>query len=185
MRSTLGRTHGRRPPLVPVLPREQIAPPMVAEDMIIGITRREFALESHRKSVVQSRSVGNPLPGNLESVREIIIRVSSRVLPAKRAVRMNEVRREVNRLLKRCAKLGVLRMQRQVLREKSASQRVIAWVPSFVSRDPPFLFLPFEHSREPLVLQCFPLICLKQFSCLVEAQDDECLMVGQPPALVV
>src|SRR4051794_38152102 len=93
--------------VAPILPGQKVTPRVVPEDVVIRVAGCDLPLQPECKPVVQRCRLGEPLRGDFESVWEVVIRVPTGVLASERSVRMNEVRRELDRLIERCTKLIV------------------------------------------------------------------------------
>ena len=99
---------------------------------------------------------------------------------------MDKVRGKADRLFAAHSAICVVRRELVELREQADGQRVIAGVAAFVFLKPAFLVLPLEHPREPLApLSSSQRSLREKPPHILEAQDDQRLVIRQPAALVV
>ncbi len=84
-----------------VLVREQIAPGVVADDVIVRVAGAEAALQTGEEAVVDRQRLRQPFAGELEAVREKVVGVAAGVFAAEGAVGMHEMRGEADRLFQR------------------------------------------------------------------------------------
>jgi hypothetical protein len=117
----------------------------MVNDMIVCIARAEAAGEASQETIIDREGFRKPFAGDLEAVREKIVRVAARVFTSERTVGMDKVRDEIDRFLQR-GKSSVSEKVRAVVRAARWWRVVSGSHPSYSWTA--FVVLPIENALQ-------------------------------------
>ncbi len=141
----------------PVVVGKQVAPSMMADDVVVCVAGAETGGESCEKSVVDDKGFGEPFPRNLEAVGEEVVGVTAGVFPAEGTVWMNKWGCKADSAFD-CALEFLRRAEAVELGQEADGECVVARVASFVFLKPAFRVLPLHDPLESSCLELVPAV---------------------------